>query len=64
LADYPAVPVPTHVTITIAVTKLREIVERFLRRQGDVRQSVVTVQDLLDLGMVQDADLKKLTPRR
>jgi hypothetical protein len=62
--DYPALPQPTEGNPTLATRKLREVLEILLRRQSTVHKSAVTVQDLLDLGLIQDADLKKLRPVR
>jgi hypothetical protein len=62
--DYPALPQPTEGNPTLAIRKLRETLEILLRRQSTVDKSAVTVQDLLDLGLIKDADLKKLRPVR
>jgi hypothetical protein len=62
--DYPAVPQPTATNTELVLRKLREIVEVLLRRQADVGKSVVTVQDLLDLGLITHADANKLRSGR
>jgi hypothetical protein len=58
--DYPAIPQSTEANTVLVLRKLREAVETLLRRQSDVHRSAVTVQDLLDLGLIQDADIKRL----
>jgi hypothetical protein len=61
----PSIPEPTDERTTqIAVRTIRQIIETFVGRQGDRRNRVVTVRDLEDIGLIDDATSRRLAGGR
>lgn len=57
---YPSPPYPTDSRFMPTIKGLLETAGMMLGRRGDLRDRMIRVQDLLDLGIVNETDLAKL----